>query len=248
MRLTSNYTITFTAFFMCTVLAEKSVIQKEIKYQPNKNMHSKSMYTPNPPKKKLPHFSNNKKNKTPPTKQDTKPLKSLEKEHAIALPSSANSCHKESIKTYKRKESINQDTSPSVETKHKVEKMLVKNNITKNTVTYSKHWYKPSPTEFFIEVRSKNEEPQKIISFNSDEEVRHESLSLACGQEVEINYHWRFEKFGKVHHNEHKKLTFIMPSKQDIAHADELSIEFNWDHENRISIAGIQPISATIIS
>ena len=128
----------------------------------------------------------------------------------------------------KRKEPMRLALEKTEQQKEKQKERIVmlNNKITAQTITYDKHWYKPSPSDFEVSVND-----QKFITLKNGQPVQHKSKIAVIKNKVKVTYEWAFNKFGKLWHKEKKELEFILQPDQD-----EVNLAFCWDDDNRINI------------
>lgn len=124
------------------------------------------------------------------------------------------------------------------ETPSQERSVMIKNNITEATITYSKHWAKPFPTTFSAKVND-----QEYLTLQKGKLQLHNTKISAIQNKIRVSYEWAIKYLGKIRHHEHKLLEFEVPEKQE-----ELNISFCWDDENRIVIPNAKLINCSTIT
>ena len=103
------------------------------------------------------------------------------------------------------------------------------NSITEKMVTYTGHWYKPSPSIFRVSI---NDQEYITLNKKGKMEVHNKEFTLSKEKTLKARYEWTFKKFGKQWHTEEKEVEFKIPDQ-----LNELEIDFGWDTECRLSIS-----------
>jgi hypothetical protein len=106
--------------------------------------------------------------------------------------------------------------------------VTIAKSITEKMITYTGHWYKPSPSIFHVSI---NDQEFVMLNKKGKMEVQNKQFALLEGKRLKARYEWTFEKFGKQWHSEEKEIEFEIPDQ-----LDELEIGFAFDTDYRISI------------
>lgn len=107
--------------------------------------------------------------------------------------------------------------------------------ITEKIITYTCHWYKPSPSTFYVSVND-----QEIVRLNKKGKVEAHETRVALGPHntIKVRYEWTFDKYCKRWHSEEREVEYSIPDN-----LNTLAINFDWAQEYRLTITEAQLLS-----
>lgn len=142
-----------------------------------------------------------------------------------------------------KKTKIAQVIEKKAEKPHPKQKLTtISNSIDLDSLTYKKHWYKPSPSSCAVTIND-----QEIISIQEGKEPKITNQFNVDAQEkiVSATYRWKIEKFGKIWHEEKKEIQFeLLP----IDSKKTRTLSFDWETDERLLLTDAKIVSCKSLS